>query len=165
MRTNSGLTLLEVLIAISLLVLVIFAGSGIYLSGMNLSADAQYSAQAHRNAQVVMMHIEKTVRQSASEFDIRDGGNRVIFNTYRSGQSDYVFSNETDLITYTPDISHPGDHTVVFNHISNCTFNIIPHDGVVLNVMVEAFDNNNRAGNTCRLETSVEAAYSSSSRM
>lgn len=166
MKGNRGVTLLEILLAISLLTLIIIAGGGICLSGMNLSVDAQYSAQAHRNAQIAMMHIEKNARKSASEFEIMDSGRTVTFNAYRSlMRSRYAFSDDLDSITYIPDILNPTMNTIVFNHISSCDFNITPGDGVILDVAIEAFDNNNRARNICRLETSVEAAYASSSRV
>lgn len=66
-KLDTGITLLELLIAITLLALVMFAGSGIYLSGWNMFRDAQLRAQAARNALIPMMHIMEGIRQAASE--------------------------------------------------------------------------------------------------
>lgn len=163
MKTNNGLTLIEILIGMLVMTSIILAGSSIYLSGMNLSVDAQYSAQAHRNAQIVMMHIEKNAREAGSVFTVSTSPMSVTFNAYRSSiQSRYSFSGNT--ITYIPNTVIPAVNTV-FNHIQSCSF--APHidtGGVVLDVTITALDNNDTSsGNTCRLETSIEAAYSAAS--
>lgn len=165
MRNNSGVTLLEILIAMSLLMLILFAGGGIYISGMNLSLDAQYSTQAYRNAQLVMMHIEKNVRDAASSFTIGDNGRALEFNSYNIDQPDfsqaplvtreYTFNTNSKQITFTS-----GGDNITFNNINNCRFEKFRNDGVVLKVTIEATDN--RGSNTYTLSQCIEARFTAS---
>lgn len=167
MKNNSGVTLLEILIAISILTLVLFAGSGIYISGMNLSLNAQRMAQAYRNAQVAMMHIEKNVRDAGSNFDILDGGSTLRFDVYTGGpmiRREYrLEGTPLNRMRFT-DSSRPTE-IVIFGHIANCNFDITPTDGVILNVRIDAFDNGNRAENIYVLDTSIEAEFTASPSM
>lgn len=102
MNNNRGVTLLELIIAISLLTLIIFAGSSIYLSGMNLSLGAQYATQAHRNAQLAMMHMQINVSNAASNFKITDDGRTVQFMAYSSNPPDFS-KDPSRLMQYSYD--------------------------------------------------------------
>lgn len=165
MRNNSGVTLLEILMAMSLLMLILFAGGGIYISGMNLSLNAQYSTQAYRNAQLVMMHIEKNVRDAASSFTIGGNGGTLEFKTYNIDQPDfshaplvtrrYTFNTNSEQITFTS-----GGNSIAFNNIHDCRFEKFQNDGVVLRVTVEATDN--RGSNTYKLSQCIEARFTAS---
>lgn len=167
MKNNNGVTLLELILAISMLTLILFAGSSIYLSGMNLSADARYSTQAHRNAQIVIMHIEKYVRDAASEFIISPDQKTLNFKTYNIDSPDfshapsiiiqYAFNPVNKQMIFTS-----GDDEVIFEHINDCLFNIGQNDGVVLEVTIWVDDNINSGKNIYRLNTHMEACVTAS---
>lgn len=173
-KTCNGVTLLELLIAISLLTLIIFAGSGIYLSGMNISLDAQYSTQAHRNAQMVMMHIEKFVHNAASSFTINNNNNSgdktLQFKSYNIDLANPDFSSPPSmLIQYSFDADlhqitfNSGNNSMVFNHINDCSFETSANDGVVLKVIVKAEDN--KGENVYTLTEHIEAGLTASPSM
>lgn len=167
MTNNKAITLIELLIAISLLVLIIMAGTGIYLSGWNMFRDAQYISQAHRNALIPMMHITKQLQQGTS---IISGTNTspLIFNIDFSNtpanladdhRIAYTFVSASNQITCnrTPP---SGSATPIFtaNYITNCSFtynSTIP----VVRININATDNN--GGNTYSLSTSTELRYTS----
>lgn len=166
MKYNNGVTLIELLISMSLLTLIVFSGSSIYLSGMNMSVDAQYSAQANMNAQLVMMHFEKYVRVAATEFDIPND-NTLIFKTYNINFPD--FSNdplvkvkylfEDDSITFTSE-EKGNVETFVFKNIHDCKFETFANDGVVLKVTLETMDNNDT--NISKLTSYIKAELTAS---
>lgn len=176
---NNGVTLLEILIAITLMVSVLFAGGGFYLSGINLSENLSNFCQANRHAQIALMHIEN-VRYAASEFDIAgrdidgDGINDAILRykifadaseTEPSIICEYSFRTNSGRIICTPDISTPTDSVIVSEHIDDCVFRIMPTDGVVLHVEVTALDSNDNADNACTLSTDIEATQTASPSM
>lgn len=165
-KNNSGVTLLELLIAMFLIVLIIFTGSGIYLSGMNLSAAAQASAQAYRNAQVALMHMQKYIPNCATNFSISADKKTVAFKTYNIDSPNfsngptitvrYQFSNKT--ITFTPDMSAP-DNTLTFSCINNCTFEPVSGDTSMLKITIKGEDSDGE--NLYEIQTIVSAGLSS----
>lgn len=173
MKRSKGVTILELLIALSLLILILSLGGGIYLSGDSLARAMVNFSQAHRNAQLALMHIEKNVRNAASEFEIEllPNGVRLIYLSYAGSAdvyttptiiSEYLFDSNLRQITYTPDISIPGSFTLVSSHISNCSFNVVPTDGVVLEIEVTALDSNDSPENSVTLSTQVQTALTAS---
>lgn len=171
-KSSSGVTLLELLVAMSLLVLVIFAGSGIYLSGISLSVDAQSSAQAHRNAQIVLMHIEKYVVNCATEFSIKDGNKTLEFGIYNLSspnfasppiiKSQYKFDATSKTVTFTPDIFTPNVNTMIFSHVNDCVFTGIAGDTLVLNVSIKADNNKNDGKDIYELRSNISAGLTAS---
>lgn len=172
MKSNKGVTLLELLIAISLLLLVIMGGSSIYLSGMNLSMGTQGYAQAQRNADIVLLHIDKYARHAASEFYIDKSGYKVRFLVYDSNNLDsapetisqYEFLTDQGQVIYTPDTSSPNTFTVISDHIVNCSFSVVHKetDGIVLYIEVTATDNKGDLNNSYTLRRTVEATLTAS---
>lgn len=165
-KNKDGVTLLELMIAIGLIVTVMSFGSGIFLSQDNLSRDLINSTQVHRNAQLALMHIDKNVRNAASGFSISTDGTTLSYRRY-SGATDiysepsitsqYVFTSG-ELRYYSDTTS--SSYSVVSNNIQNCTFSITPTDGVVLHIEVAAVDENGE--NACTLNTDIEATTTSS---
>jgi type II secretory pathway pseudopilin PulG len=171
LKSNSGVTLLELLVAMSLMVLVIFAGSGVYLSGMNLSVDAQSSAQSHRNAQIVLMHIEKYVANCATGFSLLDSNKTLEFGVYNPSapnfasspiiKSQYKFDDSTKTVTFTPDMSTPSVNTMIFSHVNDCVFTATG-DSSVLKVSVKAENNKNDGKDIYELQSNVSAGLTAS---
>lgn len=173
MKKSTGFTILELLIALSLLILILSFGGGIYLSGDSLARAMVNFSQAHRNAQLALMHIEKNVRNAGSEFEIELLTNGVRLRYLRYGGltdiyttptiiSEYLFDSTLGQIIYTPDISTPDNSTLVSGHITNCSFDVVPTDGVVLEVEVTALDNNDNPENSVTLSTQVQTALTAS---
>ena len=166
LKNNSGVTLLELLIGISMMTMVIFAGSSMYLSGMSLSVDAQESAQAHRNAQILLMHIEKYVQDAATNFKVLDAGNnvvtlgtKVVFKTYNAASPDfsnppsiskqYTFNTTAKTVTYSS-----GSETIIFRHISGCTFEA---NELGLKINITALNNKDNNASSYELKSNISA--------
>lgn len=170
MRLIKGITLLELLIAISLGTLIVLASSGIYLSSWQMFREAQYIAQAQRNAMVPMMHIVKELQQMAGIF--QPGPAIIIgppppepiitlihFLTYTTppnfsdGPTEHhIYAWDTDLhqILY--------DGNIIGRHITNCDFteNQV-HGRIIYTIEITATDNNDN--NQYTLISNVEARY------
>ena len=69
MKNKSGLTLVELLIAILILAFLALAAGGIYLTGFKMFNEARFSAQAKRNAMIAMSHIEKKLKKFVAFYD------------------------------------------------------------------------------------------------
>ncbi len=148
MKGNSGVTILELVVAGAVTTVFIFFLSGVYFSALNLSMEVQAGSHADRNAQVVLMHMQKHVILAASHFKISKTADtrRVAFMTYNgydfaSGptrKNEYVFDNNEQQLTYLLD-DVPQD---VFNHVGHCYFQTSVNDGTVLQVQVVALDDN-----------------------
>jgi prepilin-type N-terminal cleavage/methylation domain-containing protein len=173
-RENKGVTLIELMIAISLLTLIMAMGSGIFLSANNMAEAMINAPQAQCNAQDAIMHIEKNVCKAASNFDIvnRNGNKILTYMTYRNTidiystptvKSQYVFDSVARQLKYYYDINlNPNAFAVVANHISDCTFTTDANVGVVLQVSVRAFDNANNTDSAYTVNTQVEAVNAAS---
>jgi prepilin-type N-terminal cleavage/methylation domain-containing protein len=157
MRTNNrGLTLLEIMIAISLIGLITAGTSGVFLSFSNIANGAVDSGSAQRNAQIAIMHIQKNASLAASGFDPIDsfknkvgykifGGNNIYFEPTLVRR--YEFAN--NQIRYYP------DDIIVVNHIQNCVFEVV--DNVMLSVTITALDRNNNPETAYTTSTLVSA--------
>lgn len=165
---NNGITLMELIVAISLLSLVMFAGTGIYLSGWNLSRDAQAIAQAQRNATLPMIHITKNLKEA-----IRFGNDAWVisyfpfqstsvleyssYNTPFDGSTTdkgyYLYNNS---LYYSPNDSY-GSDTPIGNNITQFQYTLTHGTGnqLIAQITITATDNNN--GNPYTLTTSIEA--------
>ena len=166
-RRKDGVTLLELIIAMALSVLVMSAASAMYLSGNNIAKETINSAQAPRNAQIVLMHMQKNICNAATEFNIEnnidldgiDGNNDKALN-YRQYGADpygdpsvmcrYEFIKSSREIVFM----HGANNTVVGRHIEDCIFT---EDGVMLSVGIAALDNNDNPASAYTLNTWVEA--------
>lgn len=172
MKNNKGVTLLELLVAISLLTLIIFAGGGIYLSGWNMFRDAQYQAQAQQNAMVPMAHIVKKAKEGTM-FSGTPSGTPGIYPYFTltidddGTPSDFT---DDDTINYaltgtqitcaqTPP-SGTATTTTVGTHISSCSFT---YGGTnpVADITITATDN--QGNNPITLNSSIELRYMSAS--
>jgi type II secretory pathway pseudopilin PulG len=162
-----GITLIEILIAISLLTLVIFAGSAIYLSGWNMFRDAQARAQAARNATIPMMHVQKELINYIELVPEPPAfvapGATIPFNfRYTVYPDPPNFPNPTfieHIYSYDPDTDQLAFDSIIIGR--NITaFSITEntdHDDLLLNIQLSATDNN--GGNTYTLENVVEPRH------
>lgn len=168
MKINSGVTLLELLIAISLLTLVIFSASSIYLSSSNIYASASGWAKAQSNAQIPMMHIKKYSKDCASNFKIMDNGivsdngNAVEFRVYGNVADPqptitrrYEFTNGEIRYRWAVGVGE----VVIGKNIRNCVFRIADADGYLLGVEITAEDNN--GDNPYTLTSNISAGSAS----
>lgn len=151
---HKGITLLELIIAISLLVLVIFAGSGIYLSGWRLFRDAQFIAQAQRNAMLPMMHMVKRLKR-ARVFSTGNLSLNFIANIYEFPSAD-MGRYEFDPINHQIIYQYGELPQVVWNHIAGFSYSI-SHGGIVATISITATDNN--GNNPYTITSTVEARY------
>lgn len=171
MRLTKGITLLELLIAISLGTLIVLASGAIYLWGWQMFRDAQYIAQAQRKAMVPMMHIVKELQQMAGIFQPafaielpQEAPPESIFTlihfltyttppNFSDGPTEHhIYAWDTDLhqILY--------DGNIIGNHIANCDFteNQV-HGRIIYTIEITATDNNDN--NPYTLISNVEARY------
>lgn len=163
---NKGVTLLELLLAISMLPMILFAVGGFYLSSLSIYESTKDYAEAHMDAQVVLMHIEKHIREAGSQFEIVDGpdsGDQTIsFRIYDGSldiptvTSQYIFDSNEGQVIYIPDTSG-SDRIIVGDHITDCSFSTESTDGIVLHIDVTATDSNDNPDTSCTLSTYVEA--------
>lgn len=159
-NNNKSVTLLELLIAMSLLTLIVFAAGGIYLSGWGMFRDAQLMAQAQRNAMVPMAHMQKHLQQAASDFVNWPGffGANILFcpvytqvpeqfNSHPSNTAAYIYDLDgSDRIRY---IDTAENEHIIATHITACNFtvdHILQEDsgassGTVVNITITATDN------------------------
>jgi prepilin-type N-terminal cleavage/methylation domain-containing protein len=162
MKNKRGVTLIELLIAISLLVVIMTLGTGIYLSGTNLSADMVNTSQAHRTAQIAFMHVQKHVRESACINALTS--TELHFNSF-SGVSDiysspsieskYEYDSTSSEMRFYPDRSDTSNYELVAAHISGCTFTEDP-SGICVSVEITALDNNDTAESACTFSGDVQ---------
>lgn len=174
LKRNDGITLIEIMLALVIMVFVISAGSGWYLSNNNMAQGMITNSSAFRNAQIATMHIEKNVRDAASNFhiDSSTGNLTLTYRIYRdaldvySGPSitcRYEFDSTAGEIRYYPDLgASPATYNIVSSHITNCNLSIESLDGVVLHIEITALDNEDGPESACTLSTCIEATATSS---
>jgi len=183
LRKNDGLSLLDLLAAMVITVIILGLASSLFLSGTTLSGEILESAQAYRNAQIVIMHLDKNTRNAASKFTIDDDTSLiglgwaeyleygVYSSPLTSGElisgpaitSRYEFV--ANSIIYFPDKSDPSTYTTVSSHINSCgfSFNATTGDNIVVEIKIETLDNNNNSDSAYTLVTMVQAAATDSS--
>lgn len=159
-RSNKGITLIELMIGITLSLLVMSLVSSVPLSGNNISNDMVRSIKADNCARLASMHITKYAPEAASNFrrvlDSPDIGDvTLIYRAYASSTetdpsiiSTYVFDSSEDMILYYPTSS--SSPVIVSRDIQDCSFTII---GPGLQVVITGVDNN--GGNGCVIDTFV----------
>lgn len=172
MNKNKAVTLIELLIAISLLTLILLAGTGIYLSGWNLFRNGQLIAQAQRNAVMPMMDITKNLQRGTSLI----GGTGAAIQTLSFTIDDNntpsdLTDDDTILYTYTtptppattgPITRHttppsgPPTTITIANNISACAFTYSDTNPIVT-INITATDNN--SGNPYILNSTAELRY------
>jgi len=167
MRKNNAVTLLELIIAISLLTLIVFAAGGIYLSGWRMSRDARFQAQAERNAMIPMMHMVKHLSEKAGNPKMVVGPGyippppftTIYFNVYNdppdfdnppSGFDSYQWDGDRHQIFFNT--------SVIGSHIFYARFEP-SHFGAIYNITITARDNNDSEDSEYTLNSSVEARY------
>lgn len=163
-NNKAGVTLIELLIAMSLTVVIMSAGGGFYLSFANMTNDAITSTQAQRNAHIALMHIENNIRNAASEFIIN--GNILKYRRYAGAD---IYSGPTIICEYEYNANlgqivfrNPPNQIIVSNHIYGCSFSKYQDDGIVLQVEITARDNNDNPNSEYTLSTNIEAMNTAS---
>lgn len=165
--TNKSITLIELLIAISLLTLILLAGSGIYLSGWQMFNNAQLIAQAQRNAMIPMAHMVKHLQMATSFSRIEATSTTPLqlqFSINTSGTTSterYIFNrNNSNQIEYDVNTSTGGEQTIgrqiVFGTTNPTTFIVSPNR-ITVNITIIA--NDNRRTNPYTLSSTIEARY------
>ena len=177
MRNNSAMTLMELLIAITILAVIILSMGGIFLSGLRLSQDTQAMAQAQRNALLAMAHIKKQISQSAAS-DFFVTGQTLTFGVISPHQYDPSdpATNPNIVYTFSPDPQNTLSYTVgtgtpilIATHIAGCIFTVSPgnHNECMVTANITGTDNNetkNPDGSfkyTYTLSADIGAPYSS----
>ena len=165
MKNNIAFTLLELLMAMSLLVLVVMAGTCLFLNSTKMFQQASDSAKAQRNAQIVLMHMERYIKSSATALKISNNNKTLAFKTYAADLSDFsssvfednkyefVANKDTGGIVFTS-----GEATIVFNNIKDCSFELPEDDWPLLNINIAAMSD--RGTSTYCLSSQVGAEYS-----
>lgn len=168
-KRNNGVTLLELLIAMTLIILVMSLGSGVFLSFNNIAEGTITSSQAQRNAQIALMHIQKNICNAAGSFVIdgnvsNNSGNSVEYRMYAPDASDIYL--EPNIVCryefYNGEIRFYPGNILVSNHISNCIFRKVQTDGVVLHIEITALNSNNDPNSAYTVDTRVEATAAAS---
>lgn len=180
LRKNDGLSLLDLLAAMVITVIIVGLASSLFLTGTNLSGEILESAQAYRNGQVAIMHLEKYTCNAASEFGAGSGSSvlpwggtvdYLEYNIYDSPPdiingpsitSRYEFSGTTLL--YFPDITDTSTVVIVSDHINSCdyNFNTTTGDNIVVEIEIEALDNNDNLNSAYTLATMIRATANDS---
>jgi type II secretory pathway pseudopilin PulG len=128
-NNNKGITLLEVIIAMTISILVMTFITGIYLSSASIMKDD--STNADRVAQIVSMHMTKNLRFAASNFAITKNSPEKNDVTLRfrvnadpmdsaSITSSYVFDSSRNEILYYP--SSGSAAILISRNISGVSF-------------------------------------------
>lgn len=173
MKNNRSVTLIELIIAMSLLTLVILAGSGIYLSGWNIFRDAQAITQAQRNAMVPMAHIVKTMMQGAGFVQSmaveppEHPEYSITFETYNTPQELFTGPTLPNYFSFDPDThqiiysnTNMASPLIIGVHIHNCAFEPdFNHSETIVNITITARDNNNNPGSEYTTQSRVLQRY------
>ena len=151
-----GLTLMELLIAITILSVVCFVGSSVFLSGSKMHTDALELMQAQTNAQLALMHIRKNVTNTKTEFKISNNSKTVEYMLMgATAVSQYFYDEGKKIIKYLADRNDPSKYFIVANNIASCTFDIQSGEGIVLHVDITSTDNSGK--NNYNLESRIQA--------
>ena len=165
MKNNIAFTLLELLMAMSLLVLVVMAGTCLFLNSTKMFQQASDSAKAQRNAQIVLMHMERYIKSSATVLKISNNSKTLAFKSYAVDSPDFssnpieekkyefVANKDTGEIVFTS-----GEDTRVFGNIKDCSFEIPEDDWPLLKINIAAM--NDRGTSAYCLSTQVGSEYS-----
>lgn len=172
MKKNTGITLIEIIVAISLLTLILLAGGGIYISGWNMFRDAQHTAQSQRNAVLPMTHMAKNLQDAISFTVPAPTPNILQFVVYSANPPSptitrrYIFQN--NQIVYDPDTTdNNGNEQIIGTHIpsnqnppptATSPF-AITHGGIVVTITITAEDNRDQGLNLHTISSTVEARY------
>lgn len=168
-KKTNGITLIELLIAISLLALILLAGSGIYLSGWQMFRQAQLIAQAQRNAMIPMAHMVKNLQQATYIGSYSHTTTFIKFimddNNTPNIQTDddtvwYTFDNTAHTITYQVEpypLPSVTTTTTIGTHIDSCSFTHVEEYNPLVIVSITATDNS--GGNQYALTTTIESRY------
>lgn len=162
MNINKGITLVELIIAISLLSLVTLTASGIYLSGWNMFRDAQYRCQSQRNAMIPIMRMVNDLQQ-AQRVEQAGGNLQVTFypipgDWLTTASRQYQFDNIARQIKC---IYQNTSEEVIGSHIADMQFGISHNtgtSGIVTNIHINA-DDSRGLGDYYTIETAVECGY------
>lgn len=142
-----GVSLIELIIAIAILTMVVFAAGGILLTGWKMFRGSKYDAQAQRNAMLPLIHIQKTINESIrAEND--NNNNRLICD---------IYTDITTLTTATVNYYYDGTNMHIvcddginnitrrFQNINSFTFQVghsgTDNTGTVVDVEIVATDN------------------------
>ncbi len=156
-------------------ILIMGLACSFFISGTSLSDDMLCSVQAQRNAQIAVMHLDKYARNAASEFTVASGTS-VVDPTRTVSYLEYnVYDSPPDIINgpaitsryeyydnnliYIPDTAG-AEVVLVSKYINDCefTFTARTADNIVLEVEIEALDNNYDPESVCAVSTMVSAA-------
>ena len=160
-KKNDGVTLLELIIAMVLMLLVLSLCGSVFLSGDSLIRDN--SSRVNSYAQLVSMHIAKYARNAASNYSITsnspDSGDVTLQYRINSGPLDnasitsmYIFDSSEEEIIYYQDIT--GSSIVISKNIQSFTVPTVPIvPGIGLQVAITSVDSE---GNTCTLRTYIQ---------
>ena len=161
MNKDNGITIIELIIAISLLSLAALTAGGIYLSGWNMFREAQYRSQSQRNAMVPLMHMIRNLKRAVR---VEQSGSNLQYTVYpvtgnwTTAVEQYQFDNSARLIKY---INNDGDEQIIGSHIVDAQFSI-SHDsstgGIITSIYINADDSRDQ-GDFYTIETAVSSAY------
>lgn len=166
MKKTRGITLIEIIVAISLLTLILLAGGGIYISGWNMFRDAQHTAQSQRNAVLPMTHMAKNLQDAITFTVPAPTPNTLQFVEYDGTARAYRFEN--NQIEYDPDTTNDnGNEQIIGTHIpsdqnpppaATSPF-AITHGGIVVTITITAEDNRDQGLNLHTISSTVVARY------
>ncbi len=172
MKNNAGTTLLEIMLSLSLFIVVLLCAGGFYLSSLSISADIQNYARIQANAQTALMHIEKYVRNAASELTILPDSPEIndvtlqflvydpaLFDLGPTVTCQYLFdASEGELVySYGKDINVPEEETMLTDQLTVCEMTVVESGTAVLNVSLTAVDEEGNQDDSYTVSTAIES--------
>lgn len=181
MKANKGVSLLEVLVATTVLTMILLAAGAFFLSSLNICADTQDYSTVQRNAQIIVMHMEKYISQSVTDFAENESSTIKtlefkIYNTTASGFLDnapsykciYLYDIDEEILVFNVADENNGNAPVGDMHyeftgkIKEVDYSWALNDGVLVNIEITAAGNNGDDEIICKVTTAIEARLASS---
>jgi hypothetical protein len=159
-----GLSLLELMIAMSLSTFVMLGSSSVYMSCKGLGKNAGYNSQAEVNAMLAIKHIKKYASQAITRFTVSDDGSTVTFvsiETKNDISSNVGLSRKYEFskpaLKFYKD-ANKSDFEYVSNCVNSCVFD--DHQRNILDIKLTTTANES-ANNVYEISTKINALYSS----
>lgn len=160
-KSQISITLLELLIAITILTLLVLVGGGIYVSGWNMFREAQFLAQAHRNAVIPMAHMIKHLQGARNFSNTGTTILRFVEYTNIANQATttrrYLYNGTSNQIIYDLDtVNNSGNEQTIGTRITSGT-QFTVNANLTATITINATDSRNQNPYTIRSRVEARA--------
>lgn len=162
MKKNAGLTLIELLIAMTIAVGIIMFTGSVFLSANNLVGNMINYSKSHRTAQIAFMHIQKNIKDAAcmNIYTPSPTITDLYFNDYNDVfaptffERKYTYDSASGEIKYYPDRNAAAVFEIVADHISNCVFTL-DANYISIGAQITALDDDDDIDSACEFSGNI----------